>query len=95
MPAVAVGRDILVTTGFALVWVATRRYFVRLGPLGKAWALVESVTIAAVLLVRDLLVNPRRLLPVLSYAAGAVAVAVDYLRIGSRLARQGDQQSAQ
>ena len=74
---------------------APGRCLARLGPLGKACALVECAATARLPLARDLPVNPRRLLPVLYDATEAVAIAVDYLRVGNGSARQADQQSAQ
>ena len=95
VPVLAVGKDLLVTIGFALVYVTTAQYFVRPRPLGKTCTLVESVMIAAVLLAPDLPVTLQRLLPVLFYATGvlAVASALDYLWIGNRFARQVHQES--
>jgi len=89
VPVLAIGKDLVVTLGFALVRMTTGRYFVQPRPLGKACTLVQSATVAAVLLAPDLPDLFRRVLPVLYYATGGLAVTatLDYLRIGNRFAR--------
>jgi len=95
VPVLAIGKDILVVLGFALVYATTGRFFVCPRPLGKACTLVQSVMIAAVLLAPDLPGAFGRVLPVLYYGTGglAVAAALDYLLIGNRFARQVHQES--
>ena len=97
LPVLVVGKDLLVTVGFGLVYATTGRFFVRPRPLGKACTLVQSVTIVAVLLAPDVPAGLRRLLPVLCFLTGglAAAAAVDYLRVGNRFARQVHQESMQ
>ncbi len=96
VPVLAVGKDLLVTVGFGLVYVTTGCYFVQPRPLGKLCTLIESVMIAVVLLAPDLPQSLRGLLPVLFYATAisVVAAALDYLWIGNRFARQVHQESA-
>ncbi len=96
IPVLAVGKDLLVTVGFGLVYVTTGRYFVQPRPLGKLCTLIESLMIAVVLLAPDLPQPLRILLPVLFYATAVsvVAAALDYLWIGNRFARQAHQESA-
>ncbi len=90
VPVLAIGKDVLVTLGFTLVYATTGCFFVKPRGLGKACTLVQSVLIAAVLLAPELPRVSRTVLPVLCYATGglAVAAALDYLRIGNRFAKQ-------
>ncbi|MHC4236594.1 MAG: CDP-alcohol phosphatidyltransferase family protein [Planctomycetota bacterium] len=94
VPVLAIGKDLLVVLGFALVYATTGRFFVRPRLLGKGCTVVQSAMIMAVLLAPDLPAGFRRLLPVLYWMTGGLAVvaAVDYLRIGNRFARQVHQQ---
>ena len=97
VPVLAIGKDVLVTLGFILVYAATGRFFIRPRLLGKGCTVVQSALIAAVLLAPDLPADYRRPLPVLYYLTGGLAVTavVDYLRIGNRFARQVHQESMQ
>jgi len=96
VPVLAIGKDVVVTLGFVLVYATTGRFFVQPRLLGKSCTLVQSALVAAVLLAPDLPTVFRRVLPLMYYTTGALAVAaaMDYLRIGNRFARSVHQTAA-
>ena len=85
-----IGKDLLVTIGFGLVYATTGQFFVKPRILGKTAMLTQSVMIAAVLLAPDLPATLIRALEMLYYVVAglAAAAAIDYLIIGNRFARE-------
>jgi len=90
VPVIAIGKDLLVTLGFGLVYLTTGRYFIEPRVLGKSCTLLQLLMIAVVLVSPDLPSWLGGVPPLLWWAASglAVAAAVDYLVIGNRFARQ-------
>ncbi len=84
--AVAVGKDIVVSVGFAVVRLATGRIFIQPRLLGKCCTVVQLVMVLSVLVWLDLPVWLSWLPQVFWYAATALAVGAvcDYVRLGSR-----------
>ena len=85
---IAVGKDILTVTGFALVFAVTGKLFIQPRIWGKLCTVVQLFMVAAVLAAPDL---PERVgsgLPIIWWVASALAVVavLDYIAVGSRFA---------
>jgi CDP-diacylglycerol--glycerol-3-phosphate 3-phosphatidyltransferase len=94
VPVLVIGKDVVITLGFSLLYATTGRAVIRPRVLGKACTVVQSVMIAAVLASPDLSTVLSPCLPVLYYVVAGLAVvaAVDYLIAGNRLARELQQE---
>lgn len=90
VPVLLIGKDVLVTVGFGLVYATTQKFYIQPRMLGKVCTLIQSAMIVAVLASPDLPQIVGQILPGLQVAAGglAVAAAVDYLREGNQFARR-------
>ncbi len=90
VPVIAIGKDLLITIGFGLVYLTTGQFFVRPRPLGKTCTLLQLFMIAVVLVSPDLPPRLREAAPLFWWAASglAIAAAVDYLVVGNRFARR-------
>jgi cardiolipin synthase len=89
VPVIAIGKDLVIVIGFALIRATTGRYYTHPRPLGKACTVVQLVMVGLVLVSPDLPAAARRL-PMLAWWAAsvlAVAATADYLRVGNRFAR--------
>ncbi|MBN2561851.1 MAG: CDP-alcohol phosphatidyltransferase family protein [Phycisphaerae bacterium] len=82
----AVGKDLVVSIGFAVVYLSTGRVFIRPRFLGKSCTVVQLLLVLSMLLWPDTPVWLSGLPKVLWYAATALAVAAvfDYVRLGSQ-----------
>lgn len=85
-----IGKDLLITIGFGLVYLTTGRYFIEPRTLGKTCTLLQLFMIAVVLVSPDLPPRLREAPPLFWWAASglAIAAAVDYLVVGNRFARR-------
>ena len=86
----AIGKDLVVSIGFALVYLTTGRVFIQARRVGKWCTAVQLVLVLVVLLAWDL---PRAAWPATDYlsylATGlAVAAALDYVVLGVRYVGQ-------
>ena len=89
VPVLVIGKDVVTVFGVGLVYVTTGRVVIHPRPVGKACTVVQLLMVGLVLLAPDLPGALRGLPRVAWWTAGvlAVAAAVDYLRYGSRVAR--------
>lgn len=88
----AVGKDIIVITGFCIIYFTTAKVFIRPNLFGKSCTTVQLAMVIAILLYPDL---PAWLWPlprVLWWAATVLAflTIVTYFRMGSRFIAQND-----
>ena len=83
---VAVGKDLLVSFGFMVVYLATGRILIRPRFFGKSCMVVQMLLVVAMLLWPNLPIWLSGLPKVLWYVATVLAVsaALDYVRLGSR-----------
>jgi cardiolipin synthase len=90
VPVIAIGKDVLTVTGFALIYVAAGKLVIHPRPLGKACTVVQLAMIAVVLAAPDLPEMARGMPQFSWWAASVLAVlaAIDYLRWGNRAAAQ-------
>jgi len=88
VPVIAIGKDVLTVTGFALIYATAGKPVIHPRPMGKTCTVVQLVMIALVLAAPDLPPMARRMPEFAWWAASAVAVlaAIDYLRWGNRAA---------
>jgi cardiolipin synthase len=89
VPVLTIGKDVLLTIGFSLVYATTGRYFIQPRPLGKICTMLQSMLIPVVLLAPDLPAWYHNVFFALcvTVAGCAVLATVDYLWIGNRFAR--------
>ena len=90
VPVIAIGKDLLTTIGFLLVYATTGEYFVQPRTWGKSCTLIQLVMLAGVLLAPDFPAVIQRLIPPLWWVASGVAVValIDYVRVGNRFAAE-------
>lgn len=93
VPVIAIGKDILTTIGFGLIYATTGEYFIKPRIWGKACTAVQLGMIAFCLLAPDLIgvFPPTRNIFIVMYgiASGlAIVAVVDYIRIGNRFAAE-------
>lgn len=90
VPAIALGKDVLLLIGFGLVYATTGEFFIQPRIWGKACTLIQLVMIGSCLLGPDLAPVLQRGWPVVYWlASGSAIVAIgDYLRIGNRFAAE-------
>lgn len=90
VPAIALGKDVLLLIGFALVYATTGEFFIQPRIWGKACTLIQLVLIASCLLGPDLAPVLQRGWPVVYWLASVSAIVAigDYLRIGNRFAAE-------
>lgn len=91
VPVIAIGKDILTTIGFGLIYATTGEYFIQPRIWGKACTAVQLGMIAFCLLAPDVtdVFPPTRYMIMVMYdiASGlAIVAVVDYIRIGNRFA---------
>jgi CDP-diacylglycerol--glycerol-3-phosphate 3-phosphatidyltransferase len=88
VPVIAIGKELLTTIGFSLVYATTGQFFIKPRICGKLCTLLQSVMVGAVLAAPDLPEVLQRIVPVTWWLASVMAVvaAIDYLRIGNRFA---------
>ncbi len=82
----AIGKDLLVSLGFAVIRLVTGKVFIRPRFLGKFCTAVQLVLVLTMLLWPDLPVWLSGLPRVLWFTATglAIAAAIDYIRLGTR-----------
>jgi len=82
----AIGKDLVVSIGFAVIYIITGRVFIQPHRLGKGCTTVQLGLVLCILLWPSLPRQAERLPEVLWYAATALAIlaALDYIRVGSR-----------
>ncbi len=90
VPVVAIGKDLVVITGFLLIYASTGRFYLRPHIWGKACTTLQLLLVGYVLAGPTLPAQWRFLVPVLSWAGGALAViaAADYIRVGNRFTNE-------
>lgn len=88
VPVIAIGKDVITTLGFGLVYATTGVYFIEPRILGKACTLVQLSMLAGCLIAPDLPESFHGIwLGTYFLASGLAVVAViDYLRVGNRFA---------
>lgn len=88
VPVIALGKDVLLLIGFALVYATTGEYFVQPRIWGKACTVLQLVMVACCLLGPNLAPFLQRGWPMTYWLASGMAVLaiVDYLRTGNRFA---------
>lgn len=88
VPVVAIGKDVLTVAGFLLVRATTGQFFIEPRKLGKLCTVLQLVMVAYCLVAPSLPTVLQHLLPSLYWSASvlAVAAAIDYLRVGNRVA---------
>ncbi|MGB0715538.1 MAG: CDP-alcohol phosphatidyltransferase family protein [Phycisphaerae bacterium] len=91
--AVAIGKDVVTITGFSLILIGVRAYFVQPRMLGKLSTTLQSVMIAFCLVAPDLPGGLVALWPAAYSLAtlAAIAATVDYLRLGIVFARRASE----
>lgn len=82
----AIGKDLLVSIGFAVIYVITGRIFIQPRRLGKWCTTIQLGLVLCILLWPSLPRQVEKLPEALWYAATALAIlaALDYIRLGSR-----------
>lgn len=82
----AIGKDLIVSMGFAVLYIITGRVFIQPRRLGKWCTTVQLALVLSILLWPSLPKQLGKLPEVLWYAATALAIlaALDYIRLGSR-----------
>ena len=85
---IAVGKEIVIVLGFAVIYMVTHEFLVVPRISGKACTFAQLVMISYVLLAPDLPELLQRLVPLLYWLASGLAVVatVDYFRLGKRFA---------
>lgn len=88
VPVVAIGKDVLTTIGFGLVYATTGEFFIQPRIWGKGCTVLQLSTITFCLLAPDLPEKIQTVWPVFYWLASGLAVVavVDYLRVGNRFA---------
>jgi len=86
----AVGKDIIVVVGFAIIYLVTSRIFIRPNLTGKSCTTVQLAMVIAILLSPDLPVWLKLLPKVLWWLASGLAVLtiISYFRAGQRFIAQ-------
>ncbi len=86
----AVGKDLIVTIGFGIIYLATSRVFIRPVPVGKVCTLVQLCMVIAILISPDLPAALKPLPHVLWWLASLLAAAAIgiYFQVGMRFIAQ-------
>ena len=85
---IALGKEVVTVSGFALIYLTTGAVFIQPRIWGKACTVLQLLMIGAILLTPDVPELMHALSRGLWYTATAVAIVatIDYMRVGSRFA---------
>lgn len=87
VPVVALGKDLLIVIGFAIVYLTTGEFFLKPRIWGKLCTTVQLIMIAYALIAPNLPAALQDVWPVTYWLASALAIAavVDYIKVGTRM----------
>ncbi len=87
VPVVALGKDLLIVIGFAIVYLTTGEFFLKPRIWGKLCTTVQLIMIAYALIAPNLPAALQDLWPVTYWLASALAIAavVDYIKVGTHM----------
>lgn len=87
VPVVALGKDLLIVIGFAIVYLTTGEFCLKPRIWGKLCTTVQLIMIAYALIAPNLPAALQDLWPVTYWLASALAIAAvfDYIKVGTRM----------
>ncbi len=87
VPVVALGKDLLIIIGFAIVYLTTGEFCLKPRIWGKLCTTVQLIMIAYALIAPNLPASLQDLWPVTYWLASALAIAavVDYIKVGTNM----------